>query len=92
MLRVEDVFYFATPAKEFPLETHTNYPFIHWFSDKMFDKIITFLGKAWASGNYMNLLTKRKIEILMRASDATEHTIITHRLGLFPLHYAVWGR
>ena len=56
------------------------------------EEIKNNMRKGWAPGNYMNLLTKRKIEILMRASDVTEYTIITHRLGLFPLHYAVWGR
>ena len=92
MFRVGDVFYFTTPAKEFPLETHTNFPLIHWFSDKMFDKIITWLGKGWASGDYMNLLREKDIDNLMRESNVIEYKILTHRFGPFPLHYAVWGR
>jgi len=91
MFRVGDVFYFTTPAKEFPLETHTNYPLIHWFSDKMFDKIITSLGKGWASGSYMNLLKRKDIDNLMRESNVSEYKILIHRFGPFPLHYAIWG-
>lgn len=32
--RVGYQFFFTTPAREFPIEMHTNYPFIHWFSKK----------------------------------------------------------
>ena len=92
MGRVGQQFYFTTPAKEFPVELHTNYPFIHWFSRKAFDKIVTWLGKGWASGDYMNLLRKKDLEELLKAANVREFKILTHRLGPFPLHYAVWGR
>jgi len=92
MLRVGDAFYFTTPAKEFPLEIHTNYPILHWFPDKVFDKIITRLGKGWASGDYMNLLNKKRIKALLEAASIKEFRILTHRLGPFPLHYDVYGR
>ena len=92
MSRVGYIIYFTTPAKEFPFETHTNYPFIHWFSKRSFDKTVTWLGKGWASGDYMNLLTKQDIGNLVKAANLKEFKILTHRLGPFPLHYAVWGR
>ena len=92
MKRVGYQFFFATPAKEFPIEMHTNYPFIHWLSDTKFDGIVTWLGKGWASGDYMNLLRKRDIENLLKAVRVREFKIITHRIGPFPLHYIVWGR
>lgn len=92
MSRVGEQLFFTTPAKEFPIEMHTGYPFIHWLSDATFDNIVKRIGKAWASGNYMNLLTKKKLEQLLTASDVRTFKIFTHRLGLFPLHYTVWGR
>lgn len=92
MSRVGHMVYFTTPAKEFPFEMHTNYPFIHWCSNKMFDKTVTWLGKGWASGNYMRLLRKSEIEKLLSASNFREYKILTHRFGPFPHHYAVWGR
>lgn len=92
MFRVSNVFYFTTPAKEFPLEIHTNYPFIHWLPKNQFDKLIRLIGKEWASENYMHLLKKRDIEILLKLSQAKEYTIFTHKFGHFPLHYAVLGK
>ena len=91
MKRVAHQFYFTTPAKEFPLEIHTNYPIIHWLSNKTFDSIITKLGKGWASGDYMNLLKKRDIEHLLKSAEVKKFKILTHKFCLFPLHYAVWG-
>jgi len=92
MKRVGYQFFFTTPAKEFPIEMHTNYPFIHWLSDKKFDSIVTRLGKGWASGDYINLLRKRDIENLLKAVNVRDFKIITDRIGPFPLHYIVWGR
>jgi hypothetical protein len=91
MVRVGDIFYFTTPAKEFPIEMHTNYPFIHWLSKKKFNKIVTWLGQEWASGNYMNLLLKRDVEHLLKKSNVREFKILIHKIGPFPLHYAVSG-
>lgn len=92
LMRVGKQFFFTTPAKEFPLEMHTNYPFIHWLPKRHFDRIVTKLGKKWATGNYMNLLSKKDLRSLLKEACAKEFKILTHRLGPFPLHYAVWGR
>ena len=55
MIRVGQQIYFTTPAKEFPIEIHTNLPIIHWLPKHMFDWIVSLIGKGWAAGNYMNL-------------------------------------
>lgn len=89
MIRVGHKIYFTTPAKEFPLEIHTNYPCIHYLPKIIFNKIITFLGKGWASGDYMNLLYRKNLEQLLESSDVNTYRIITHRLLFFPLHYIV---
>lgn len=88
MLRVGQKIYFSTPAKEFPIEIHTNYPVIHWLPKHFFDQLVSFTGKKWASGNYMSLLSKKSLQQLLATLNATKYQIITHRLG-FPLHYIV---
>lgn len=88
MLRVGKKIYFSTPAKEFPIEIHTNYPIIHWLPKHFFNQIVNFSGKKWASGNYMNLLSRKNLQQLLATSNATKYRIITHSLG-FPLHYIV---
>jgi hypothetical protein len=40
----------------------------------------------------MNLLRKRDLKHLLKAANIEEFKILTHRIGLFPLHYAVCGR
>jgi SAM-dependent methyltransferase len=89
MLRVGEKVYFTTPAKEFPIEMHTNFPLIHWLPESFFNKLIIFLGKEWAAGNYMNLLSKKALYQILSASTAENFKIITHKIGMFPLHYIV---
>jgi|MTBAKSStandDraft_2_1061841.scaffolds.fasta_scaffold103087_2 hypothetical protein len=89
MIRVGQKIYFTTPAKEFPIEIHTNYPLVHWLPKKTFDKILIKIGKGWASGNYMNLLTKKNLQTILDNSTAETYKIFTHYLGPFPLHYTV---
>lgn len=91
MCRVGHRFFFTTPAREFPLELHTNLPFFHWFPKPVFDRLARHTGKAWACGDYMNLLTKSALKELLDGSGVTTYTIYTHRLGPAPFNYAVWG-
>ena len=92
MRRVGNEFYFTTPAKECPIELHTNFLFVHWFPKTIFNRIVDSLGKGWASGDYMNLLGKRQLQVLLKASGVTEYKIFTQRIGPLPLHYSVYGR
>lgn len=89
MLRVGEKVYFTTPAKEFPVEMHTNFPLIHWLPKSSFNKLIFFFGKEWAAGDYMNLLSKNALYQILSASTAKNFKIITHKIGIFPLHYIV---
>jgi SAM-dependent methyltransferase len=92
MNRVGGQFYFTTPAKEFPLEIHTNYPLVHWLPKKAFDRIVKLSGKGWAAGNYMNLLTRKDLETLLGRSNAARFLIMPQKFGPFTIHYGVWGQ
>jgi hypothetical protein len=85
-------FYFTTPAREAPIEMHTNYPLIHWLPKKEFDQFLKSRGKSWATGNYMNLLRKKDIVNIMKEARVKEFKVFIQRIGPFPLHYAVWSR
>lgn len=56
-------FYFTTPAREAPLEMHTNYPFIHWLPQTSRDRFLERRGKSWATGNYINLLMSVQLKV-----------------------------
>jgi hypothetical protein len=84
-------FYFSTPAKEFLFEIHTNLPFLHWLPKSFFDYLLIKMGKGWASGNYMHLLTKAALHHLLQHSQIKNYQIITHRILGVPYQYVVFG-
>ena len=62
MLRVGRNVFFTTPKRYFPVELHTNVPLLHIFLSKVyFDKYLSRIGKSFATGGYMNLLSKREV-------------------------------
>ena len=89
--RVGHRFYFTTPAKEFPLEIHTNLPFVHWFSKPICDRLLTCFGRKWASGDFMNLLSRRSLRKILEGAGIGSFEISLFLLGPLPLHYLVWG-
>lgn len=62
LARVGMQFFYTTPAREFFLEMHTNFPFIHWLPDSLFDHLVRLFGKGWAAGGYMHLLRRGDID------------------------------
>lgn len=89
--RVGKKFFFTTPSRRFPIETHTNVLFLHYFPKRLFDRILRLLGKEWACGDYMNLLTRNELDDIMRQAGVKNFKIITKRILGLPLHYFVIG-
>lgn len=89
--RVGKRFFFTTPAKHFLVETHTNVPIFHLLPKRLFDGILRIIGKGWATGDYMNLLSKHDIEVILRLAGVPKFRIITNRMFGLPLHYIVVG-
>lgn len=91
-VRVARTFYFTTPSRFFPVETHTNLLMLHYLPKVIFDRILLMFGKSWATGSYMNLLSKGDIVRLMKYAGVADYRIFTKRLLGFPLHYIVVGQ
>lgn len=81
--------YFTTPNRYFPFEVHTRYPLIHWLPKKTFDKILQFTPKKWASGDYMYLLSRNKLEKLLEDADITDYQIYKNRFLGFTMDFSV---
>lgn len=89
MCRVSKFVFFTTPNKYFPIEVHTRTLLLHIISNKLFENYLIFIGKKWATGNYMNLLSKKKIVELMNAADIKNFEIKRNRLFGFTLDFVV---
>lgn len=86
--------YITTPNRHFPVEVHTRIPLLHLLLPKrLFDRFLTLIGKGWAAGDYMNLLSRRDIEALLAAASITNYRITSNRIAGIPLTYTVtWSR
>lgn len=89
--RVSKKLFFTTPAMEFPIEAHTNYPFVHYLNKKMCDDLLVLFGKSWATGNYMNLLSKKRLKKVLKDAGIHKYELITYYLGFLPCQYAVFA-
>ena len=82
----------TTPNKYFPIEIHTRVPFLHWGPKNIFDKFLNFIGKSWATGDYMNLLSKKELEKLMKQVNVKNYKILKNRfLGMTMTFTVIWG-
>lgn len=81
--------YFTTPNRYFPVELHTRFLFIHWFPKPVFDKILSFTSKKWAAGNYMRLLSKKELKMLLKKANISNYHIYCNRFGGFTMDFSV---
>lgn len=64
-LRVGKKLFITTPAYEFPVDSHTLIPFVHWLPLKLRNGFYKLLGRGyWASENSLNLLSARAFKKL----------------------------
>jgi len=87
--RVAKIAFITTPNKHFPIEVHTRTPLLHFLPKKVFDYYLRFIGKAWAAGDYMNLLSIRDLRRLLHAAGITKYRIIKNRLLFFVLDFII---
>lgn len=82
----------TTPNRCFPVEVHTRVPLLHLvLSRPRFDAFLRRIGKGWAAGDYMRLLTEADLRRLLRRAGVPRFRILRNRLGPFTLDFvAVW--
>jgi len=78
MLRTGKHVFFTTPNKYFPVESHTNALFVHWFS-KYFDTWCEDHNPYWNKGNLL-LLSHGDLVKLLRGSNAKEYLVQKNRM------------
>jgi ubiquinone/menaquinone biosynthesis C-methylase UbiE len=87
--RVAQQAFITTPNKFFPIEVHTLTPFLHLLPKPVFDSYLRKIGKAWATGEYMNLLSLGDLRRLLHQADITDFKILKNKLLGFTLDFVV---
>jgi SAM-dependent methyltransferase len=81
--------YFTTPNRWFPFEVHTKLPFLHWLPKKLFDRLLSKTSLKWAIGDYMYLLSKKKLKTLLKKAEITNYYIHRNRFCGFTMDFSV---
>ncbi|GJL74293.1 MAG: hypothetical protein NMNS02_03990 [Nitrosomonas sp.] len=87
MLRVGKNVFFTTPNKWFPIESHTNVFFRHWFDNSFYEWCK--LNKPFWSIDNLLLLGKENLNEIMEASNAKKYKIINNRILGWPMTFTV---
>jgi len=81
--------FITTPNKYFPIEVHTRIPFLHWLPKQWFDACLRMMGKQWATGSYMRLLSKKELKKSLHEAGISSYTIVHNRLCGLTLDFIV---
>lgn len=86
--------YLTTPNRRFPVEVHTRVPLLHLvLPQRWFDAFLRTVGKSWATGRYMNLLSESELRELLREAGIENASIIRNRLlGLAVTFSVAWAK
>jgi SAM-dependent methyltransferase len=89
MTRTSRSVYLTTPNRYFPIEVHTLLPVLHWLPRKTFNRILIALGKGFAAGDYMFLLSLGKIKRLLADAGIRDYTITKNRILGFTMDFVI---
>lgn len=94
LVRVSKRGYLTTPNKFFPFEVHTRVPLLHiLLPKKYFDAFLFKIGKGWAGGDYMQLLSAHDLQNLIQNTPAKEFHIYRNRFFGFTMTLTlVWKK
>lgn len=86
--------FLTTPNRLFPIEVHTRVPLLHLLlPKKYFDSFLKRIGKSWATGDYMHLLSEKELRSLFSQAGITGYTLIKNRFLGFPMTFTlVWKK
>jgi hypothetical protein len=90
LIRVSSRGYLTTPNRHFPIELHTRIPLLHLLlPQKHFDRFLTKIGKSWATGSYMTLLSEQELRALFHEVGMMDYTLIKNRFFGWPMTFTV---
>ncbi len=94
LVRVSKRGYLTTPNKFFPIEVHTRTPLLHiLLPKKFFDRFLGLIGKGWAAGDYMKLLSYSDLRTLAEHTGVTEFRIYKNKFFGFTMTLTlVWKK
>jgi len=87
--RVSRQAFITTPNRCFPIEVHTRVPLLHFLPKPLFDGYLRLIGKKWATGSYMNLLSLAKVKELLRLAKVQDYRIIKNKFLGFTLDFII---
>lgn len=87
--RVSRNAYLTTPNKFFPIEVHTRTPFLHFLPKSVFHRYLHLVGKAWAAGDYMYLLSYREIVDLLQKAGIDRFEVKRNRMLGFSVDFVI---
>ncbi len=79
----------TTPNRWFPVEVHTRLPFLHYLPKPLFDAILVRIGKSFATGSYMNLLSLGALKSILEEAKVTNYRIVKNRMLFFTMDFTV---
>ncbi len=87
--RVSTMAFITTPNRYFPVEVHTRTILLHFLPKKIFERYLLSIGKKWATGNYMNLLSYDDIKTLLKSAGISNYRIIRNKILFFTLDFII---
>lgn len=87
--RVSKKAFVTTPNRFFPIEVHTKIPFLHYLPKTIFDRLLKYMGKVWATGDYMHLLSERDFLRLAQECHISNKSIVKNYIGPFVLDFVL---
>ena len=87
--RVARSAWLTTPNLHFPVEPHTRTPLLHLLGKRVFDAWLRFRGQGWATGAYMNLLSRRALLSILEEAQAGPWRLMPRRKAGFVMEWIV---
>ncbi len=81
--------YLTTPNRFFPVEVHTRTPVLHYLPKPLFERYLKLVGKSWAAGDYMFLLSFNDICGMLQAAGIRDYVIKRNYLFGFTLDFVI---
>lgn len=81
--------FLTTPNRFFPVEVHTRIPLLHYLPKGIFDRILVAFGQKWAAGDYMYLLSRKKLVHILEEAGVKNYIIKSNKLMCFIMDFMI---